>query len=654
MNIDQSRHNSFPYSNQYTTITRVGQPPPTPTFGAPTLVWHLGVWPRRASDPQDTYNLSREDARAKFIERRAEWIGDINKVLESIQKIGRRSGKIDLFRFMPQNDWECDQRLGEEQEPTFEVLRRECLTFTLWWPDNDAVQHDRNAIRVCVRAEIHADYFTLSFFMDITKPWNETPCYDVASAPGQRRAMLMSTVEAVKKACEKRLDPEVIDVETIPEAAVSKIDAEQFLTAANLLYEEIWNDFCKDFSIGDARLAGSHGEFFANFRGLVMAVDGIANGHAKFNDQSLEAFAAAGTKPFARFNGDKNGAEPNAVLKAYWPFIRRITPFADYREFIACGMLSWRTLYVSALGSDFMVNYSDESRSRNDEVPSGFLSPAERSESDQYSSLPPRPTPFRYLFLTKYQPHRQQIGRIVARVNAMGTMRLFALKDWSVIKDADAHIRMQGLELDRVTTAWSHKRKVIDDKFSALGRRLSLDDEDKKYIEISQLTKEIEGDLITIAAQLDKIGVCAIGGLHYRINRSSYYIDEFRNLIDTLQIGIIDSWNSYFSFIKLGLQPAFDYIKTAGMRLRSLRERLQSVTEAIQTSALVAQTTATRANTNELRKIARRARRNNTLVAILNIVLAIIAALMGLDFAKRISALEVIMKWLGINFGSGL
>jgi hypothetical protein len=125
-------------------------------------------------------------------------------------------------------------------------------------------------------------------------------------------------------------------------------------------------------------------------------------------------------------------------------------------------------------------------------------------------------------------------------------------------------------------------------------------------------------------------------------------------LIDTLQIGIIDSWNSYFSFIKLGLQPAFDYIKTAGMRLRSLRERLQSVTEAIQTSALVAQTTATRANTNELRKIARRARRNNTLVAILNIVLAIIAALMGLDFAKRISALEVIMKWLGINFGSGL
>src|SRR5262249_25639799 len=152
-----------------------------------------------------------------------------------------------------------------------------------------------------------------------------------------------------------------------------------------------------------------------------------------------------------------------------------------------------------------------------------------------------------------------------------------------------------------------------------------------------------------IAAQLDKIGVCAVGGLHYRINRSSYYIDEFKNLIDTLGIGIIDSWNSYPSFVKLGLQPVFDYIKSAGMRLISLRGRLQSVTEAIQTSALVAQTTATRANTNELRKIARRARRNNMLVAVLNLVLMIIATLMGINIVKGLPALQTILKPFGID-----
>ena len=658
MNIDQSRSKSSPYSNQYATITRVGQPPPTPTFGAPSLVWHVGIWPKHASDPQDTYNLNRDAARARFIERRAEWIADINKTLESIQKIGRRSGRIDLFHLVPQGDWECEQRFGEQQEPTFEVLRRECLTFTLWWQDKASAQHDRNAIRVCVRAEIHSDYFTLAFFMDLTKPWNERPCYDVASATGTRRVMLMSTVEAVKKACDARLNPDAIDIEVIPETAVSNVEAKTFLAAANVLYDEIWSDFCKDFSIDEAGLTGNHGEFFANFRGLVMAVDGAPDKHAEVNERSPEAFAAAGTRSFARFDG--NGAESNAVLKAYWPFIRRITPFADYREFIACGMMHWRTLYVSALGSDFMVNYRDESRSRGDEVPSGslpfgesFLPSGEKSESDHYLSLSPTPTPFRYLFLTKRQPHRQQIGRIVARVNAMGTMRLFALKDWSVIKDADAHIRMQGLELDRVTTAWSHERKLIDDKFSVRGKRLSfdneLDNEDKKYNEISKLTKKIEGDLITIAAQLDKIGVCAVGGLHYRINRSAYYVDEFRHLIDTLEIGNIDSWTSYQSFIKLGLQPAFDYIRTAGMRLRSLRERLQSVTEAIQTSALVAQTTATRANTNELRKIAHRARRNNMLVAVLNLVLMIIATLMGINIIKGFPALQTILKPFGID-----
>src|SRR5262249_27224191 len=67
--------------------------------------------------------------------------------------------------------------------------------------------------------------------------------------------------------------------------------------------------------------------------------------------------------------------------------------------------------------------------------------------------------PVRYLFLTKRDPHPRQIGRIVERINTMGTLRLFALKDWSAIKDADPFIRMLGQELDQTTRKWSIKRK---------------------------------------------------------------------------------------------------------------------------------------------------------------------------------------------------
>jgi DNA-binding ferritin-like protein len=76
-----------------------------------------------------------------------------------------------------------------------------------------------------------------------------------------------------------------------------------------------------------------------------------------------------------------------------------------------------------------------------------------------------RPAPFRYLFLTKYEPHRKQIGRLVERVNALGTMRLYALKNWSIIRDADAQIRIYGQELDATMKAWTEDVRTINKDF---------------------------------------------------------------------------------------------------------------------------------------------------------------------------------------------
>ncbi len=40
-----------PYSPQYQVIVVQGHDHPTPFFSAPALIWHIGVWPLRASDP---------------------------------------------------------------------------------------------------------------------------------------------------------------------------------------------------------------------------------------------------------------------------------------------------------------------------------------------------------------------------------------------------------------------------------------------------------------------------------------------------------------------------------------------------------------------------------------------------------------------------
>src|SRR5262249_22273846 len=73
-----------PYSEQYETIIGQGHERPTPSFGAPTLVWHVGVWPRPAGsdkdgvretcDPHDTAGNEHEAARRQFEARRYAWI----------------------------------------------------------------------------------------------------------------------------------------------------------------------------------------------------------------------------------------------------------------------------------------------------------------------------------------------------------------------------------------------------------------------------------------------------------------------------------------------------------------------------------------------------------------------------------------------------
>ena len=57
-------------------IIRVGHTKPAPTFGAPALVWHLGLWPREDYDPlrsltprdqEQLFNSMSESERQEFL-----------------------------------------------------------------------------------------------------------------------------------------------------------------------------------------------------------------------------------------------------------------------------------------------------------------------------------------------------------------------------------------------------------------------------------------------------------------------------------------------------------------------------------------------------------------------------------------------------------
>ena len=522
-----------------------------------------------------------------------------------------------------QKDWE-----------PFYVASPGSIRFTLWWSDANARSDPEptpEALRVKVFAGAHRDYVTLSFYLDAGKAWNRPPPGAGAPMSGVQRKRIFSEVDRVRSICDARMVAEQqgdrpIDQESLPEHGVSGADAGALLAASQFLYGKVWDDFCRDMGLD--RLPGAEtARVFANFRGLVMATDGLpeAAEPRKFPGSS-------GADPFPRFKGnggiDHTGTrssdppnEANAVVKAFWPFVRRITPDADRKEFVACGVMSWRALYVTALNCPPSHSLEEEARNSLTEVPQGQLPVVQREAAAKGAG-----EPVRYLLLTKGEPHRRQIGRIVERINSMGTMRLIALRDYNIIRDASTHIQLRGQELDTMMRKWSTGRADIRNVFgprkegkSNEERRPIQDEEDRA---IQELADKVESDLIELSAALDAVGDQADHGLHFRINRSRYYVCEFESLLASLKISNIETWVTYDQFVTRGLKPAFDFIDGVGVRLLGLRARLQSVLEGIETSALVKQSAATRENTAQLRSIADEFARLQKLLRILGLVVA--------------------------------
>ncbi|MFZ1105326.1 MAG: hypothetical protein WAN86_21155, partial [Hyphomicrobiaceae bacterium] len=498
-----------PYSDQYETILSEGQTRPAPAFGAPTLVWHVAIWPRRTMqdargeaepcDPHDTAGDRHETAKEAFEARRAAWLEEVNRFLRELQiRCSRRAGPPrqlktvvphDLRRRSPSGDTEADKLL----EPV-QVLEEEIVPFTLWWGDRSGTATDPDAIRVCVHPEVNGDYAAVSFYMDIGQRWGEPHAAASDPAMGMRRRLLMEAVDDIRRICDAQLDsaaphgPAAVDLPASPEMLSSPDrrtprELQDALQAhRNLLYVDIWEAFSQEMSCRLENIAGDRGEVFANFRGLVMSTAGMRTTAPPYIRQGAET-ASVGTAPFASFSADPrygaDGVEANAVAKAYWPLVRRITPRADFRAHVACGVMDWRAIYMTDTGahSHYVAGQErppslEEEGEASIRVPLHLLSDAEKPlaavagpfDSQVRKRAGARPGnnhPVRYLLLAKHEPHPREIGRIAECINTMGTVRLHAFKDWAAVRDADPHLRLIGQELDRIGRQWSGDRQLI-------------------------------------------------------------------------------------------------------------------------------------------------------------------------------------------------
>jgi hypothetical protein len=519
------------YTKQYFTITRTGHTHPTAQFGAPTLVWHVAFWPRSEKDPHDfdvTTSLDgnaclkeADRLRAEHGARRADVVAEFNNFLNSLQERGRvaaTDSDAAIFKSQRPLDW-TERFTGDEPFPDVNV---EASGFTLWWADAPPLTGNMvpsgtrprpTDIRVRVQAEVHADFCSLTFLIDAGKPWNGEPVYTLSDVNikqlGSRRRAIFQHVENIKTICEGRVDARdaagtrLVDRALLPEPnplfdlsgktlEFGFTDSAKALkVSADYLYQQLWDEFCKDYGFNLCDVAGETDEIFANFRGLVLSTRGVDKPSAA---PSLTASRA--TEPFSRFEGTgmgygSNATEPVSVVKAFMPFMRRMRSEADWRDWIACGIFDWRAIYITSLGAQSEFRSLDEcefntSTDSPGDIPAGYLperltrngvDPRTLPECARYAMgreapVTPqddRPAPFRYLLLTKFEPNRGQVGRMVERINTTGTRRLYALKNWTIINQASNWVRIYGLQLDAAYQQWI---KAIEDVESAYADKL--------------------------------------------------------------------------------------------------------------------------------------------------------------------------------------
>ena len=162
--------------------------------------------------------------------------------------------------------------------------------------------------------------------------------------------------------------------------------------------------------------------------------------------------------------------------------------------------------------------------------------------------------------------------------------------------------KLKELSAPRQDGDWPAIRSYVDEllKDDGASIREKTGQRDK---ELADANRGAEKALIAITAALDELGAGTPGGLPYRIARSRYYADLFRDGTRTLRIGNIETWWSYDQFAHRGMEPALRSIASVGERLERLRARLQATKQDIQTSAIVNQTEATRDNTYKLERI---------------------------------------------------
>jgi hypothetical protein len=521
----------LPVKDYSQNLSSAHRKPATPV-GAPSLIAHFAFWQPASSDDAINDPSSVVQTKEEWKRRADAYIHSIYCIIKDMNfttpnsALGGRPGLPDFiflfFQGIETASKKFELLLQEEiaKKVSYKIdryfkTRNPAVVFNFIW----------HHLQITLKFERHSEYLTVTTFIDLSINTEES------FYPGDRLSLPEDEKNICKQICSSllELNNNIKRYRSTIQSQDEKIDGsywkEQFETQYSKLYSWIWEIFLEEVLLSkDAMLkfgfdssetaAGIQSRLGGLFANFRGLV--IGSGHPE-----TDAVPLSPTLQKPRWR--PLGATQKSWLGRQFAEDEASLRVRELWPFITCNRdIPFARTEVSV---SLMLNKRAIYITALGAQPSLYLEEDHEQKADT--------VPVYYLaYVSTFSGW--QISRLIDTINHLGTVRLAAIQ-----------------ELGQLNLVSNELRPV-----------LLPDNADD--------TKIIRGKIVG----WDKL-FC--GGLNFRIERSRYYVQQFTNGVDFLEISNVEGYQSYEKFVLRRLGSTFDFINRLGIRVERTKSDLNTL-----------------------------------------------------------------------------
>ena len=532
------KQTEFDYSSRYARTRFLYTAPSAPEIGAPTLVWRVGAWPKAEFHPENSHLTASNGSQARPTTE---------------EYAARRRITIDTARELLQNLYRRSAIQNTQVHPAIEALgfaQSETVAsgMTVWWSQDP----DKSALRVRVEIEISIDYLTITFFIDLNKPYNIHRYYGLQRSDSHLRNKIVSHID------------NIMDICNCIDAKARYDDDKALMEAIDYLYNSVWDEFVSHFDLDIAQIFGGKVRVFESSRGVVAPLE-----------VATQPTSGAGPEvlPSKQISIDGLNLDLGLFVDGFLPFISRLNPFGNPSQSIACTIADAQALYIG--------NRSHSSDLLTEEGEVDILVPG---FTNDFSVIPKLnlDKPQRYFVVAHKFISPANLGLMLDELNTLGTTSLQAQKDFLAIERAGSEIRALGHQLDA----------AVSNTYDAHAQAAQLRRRGAEA-EADATTKSANDHFQSILEKLDAklpaIGQDISGGFCSGVRESRRYARRLQDLLRRMRIGPIKGWTSLEQNYGRKIAPVLEEISSIGDAVTAMRIRISDASQRYQTNILVEQ-----------------------------------------------------------------